>query len=128
MCGRAKRGCGGGVAGVPAADSEAVVQKLLKKPLAAKQARSTTSNVLSGHRGAVAQLVAEIVVSKDRLVVRLKSENADEPSDSPDDRSLTSPWQKPPSKRSRQILLPHDTSRSKVRPEQVDRRARLCIA
>jgi hypothetical protein len=39
--------------------------------------------VLSGDRGAVAQLVAGIVVYEDRLVVRLKSENADEPSDSP---------------------------------------------
>src|SRR5258705_2608673 len=102
--------------------------KTLKKQLAAKQDRSTTSNVLSGDRGAVAQLVAGIVVYEDRLVVRLKSENADEPSDSPDDRSLTSPWQKPPSKRSRQILLPHNASRSKVRPEQFERRARLVSA
>src|SRR5260370_17174092 len=74
------------------------------------------------------QLVAGIVVYEDRLVVRLKSENADEPSDSPDDRSLTSPWQKPPSKRSRQILLPHNASRIKVRPAQFERRARLVSA
>src|SRR5258706_883926 len=39
-----------------------------------------------------------------------------------------SPWQKPPSKRSRQILLPHNASRSKVRPEQFERRARLVSA
>jgi hypothetical protein len=38
------------------------------------------------------------------------------------------PWQKPPSKRSRQILLPHNTSRSDVRPEQFERRARLVSA
>jgi|SRR5258706_251161 len=38
--------------------------------------------------------------------------------DCADDRSLTIPWQKPPSKRSRQILLPHNKSRSEVRPEQ----------
>ena len=84
--------------------------------------------MLSGDRGAVAQLVAGIVVSEDRLVVRLKSENADEPSDSPDDQSLTIPWQKPPSKRPRQILLPHNAPRSKVRPEQFERRARLVSA
>jgi site-specific DNA recombinase len=126
--GEAKTASAGSVARVPAADIEAVVVKLLKKHLAAKQDRSTTSNVLSGDRGAVAQLVAGIVVYEDRLVVRLKSENADEPSDSPDDRSLTSPWQKPPSKRSRQILLPHNASRSKVRPEQFERRARLVSA
>ena len=126
--GEAKIASAGSVARVPAADIEAVVVKLLKEHLAAKQDRSTTSNVLSGDRGAVAQLVAGIVVYEDRLVVRLKSENADEPSDSPDDRSLTSPWQKPPSKRSRQILLPHNASRSKVRPEQFERRARLVSA
>src|ERR1700694_713610 len=126
--GEARTASAGSVSRVPAADIEAVVVKLLKKHLAAKQDGSTTSNVLSGDRGAVAQLVAGIVVSEDRLGVRLKSENADEPSDSPDDRSLTSPWQKPPSKRSRQILLPHDASRSKVRPEQFERRARLVSA
>jgi site-specific DNA recombinase len=126
--GEAKTASAGSVSRVPAADIEAVVVKLLKEHLAAKQDRSTTSNVLSGDRGAVAQLVAGIVVYEDRLVVRLKSKNADEPSDSPDDRSLTSPWQKPPSKRSRQILLPHNASRSKVRPEQFERRARLVSA
>ena len=126
--GEAKTASAGSVARVPAADIEAVVVKLLKEHLATKQDRSTTSNVLSGDRGAVAQLVAGIVVYEDRLVVRLKSENADEPSDSPDDRSLTCPWQKPPSKRSRQILLPHNASRSKVRPEQFERRSRLVSA
>src|SRR6266436_1573238 len=126
--GGAKTASAGSVSRIPAADIEAVVVKLLKKQLAAKQDRSTTSNVLSGDRGAVAQLVAGIVVYEDRLVVRLKSENGDEPSDSPDDRSLTSPWQKPPSKRSRQILLPHNASRSKVRPAQFERRARLVSA
>jgi hypothetical protein len=80
--GEAKTASAGSVARVPAADIEAVVVKLLKEHLAAKQDRSTTSNVLSD-RGAVAQLVAGIVVYEDRLVVRLKSENADEPSDSP---------------------------------------------
>jgi len=125
--GEAKTASAGSVARVPAADIEAVVVKLLKEHLATKQDRSTTSNVLSEDRGAVAQLVAGIVVYEDRLVVRLKS-NADEPSDSPDDRSLTCPWQKPPSKRSRQILLPHNVFRSKVRPEQFERRARLVSA
>ena len=51
--------------------------------------------------------------------------HTDEASDFPDDRSFSIPWQKPPSKRSRQILLPLNVSRSKVRPEQFERRARL---
>jgi hypothetical protein len=78
--------------------------------------------------GDLTRLVAEIVVHKDELVVRLKSDNTDEASDCPDDRSLSIPWQKPPSKRSRQILLPHNASRSDVRPEQFERRARLVSA
>jgi site-specific DNA recombinase len=63
-----------------------------------------------------------------RLIVRLKSDNADEASDSLDDRSLYISWQKPPSKRSRQMLIPRNTSRSEVRPEQFERRARLISA
>src|SRR6202011_4191667 len=74
------------------------------------------------------QLVAGIVVHKDRLVVRFKSDHADETSDRADDPSLTIPWQKPPSKRSRRILLPHNASRSVIRPEQFERRARLVSA
>ena len=65
---------------------------------------------------------------RDRLIVRLKSDDANEASDFPDDRSLSIPWQKPPSKRSRRILLPHNASRSDVRPEQFERRVRLVSA
>jgi site-specific DNA recombinase len=79
-------------------------------------------------RDDLAQLVTGIVVHQDKLVVQLTSDNAEELSDCPDDRSLTIPWQKPPSKRSRQILLPHHTSRNEVRPEQFERRARLVSA
>jgi hypothetical protein len=35
-----------------------------------------------------------------------------------DDRLLSIPWQKPPSKRFRQILLPHGSSRNGIRPER----------
>jgi hypothetical protein len=113
---------------VPAADIEDIVVKFLEEHLAAQQGNATNSAASFGDRDVLAQLVAAIVVHKDRLIVRLKSDDADEASDSPDDRSLTIPWQKPPSKRSRQILLPHDASRSDVRPEQFERRARLVSA
>jgi hypothetical protein len=76
-------------------------------------------------RGDLAQLVAGIVVHRERLIIRLKSNNTDEGSDSPDDLSLSIPWQKPPSRRSRQILLPHNASRSDARPAQFERRSRL---
>jgi site-specific DNA recombinase len=126
--GEAKTASAGSISRVPAADIEDVVLKSLKDHLATQQYKSTTSPVRIDDRGALAQLVAGIVVHKDRLIVRLKSDDAEEASDSPDDRSLTIPWQKPPPKRSRQILLPHDASRSDVRPEQFERRARLVSA
>src|ERR1700682_2594855 len=126
--GEAKTASAGSVSRVPAPDIEDIVVKSLKKHFATKQDGATNSAARIDDRGVLAQLVASIVLHRDRLVVRLKSDNADEPSDCPDDRSLSIPWQKPPSKRSRQILLPHNASRRDVRPEQFERRARLVSA
>jgi site-specific DNA recombinase len=126
--GEAKTASAGTVSRVPAAEIEETIVKFLKEHLAAKQDGPTTSAGRPGNREVLAQLVAGIVVHKDRLIVRLKSDNADEASDCPDDRSFSIPWQKPPSKKSRQILLPHNASRSDVRPEQFERRARLVSA
>jgi site-specific DNA recombinase len=124
--GEAKTASAGSVSHVPAAEIEDTIVKSLKSHLAAKQDGATSSP--SVDRETIAQLVAAIVVHKDRLIIRLKSDNADQASDSPEDRSLSIPWHKPPSKRSRQILLPHNKSRSDVRPEQFERRARLVSA
>jgi hypothetical protein len=126
--GEAKTASAGSVSRVPAADIEDTVVKSLKEYLAANQGKSATGTLPLGDRGALADLVAGIVVHRDCLVVRLKSDNADEASDSQDDQSLSIPWRKPPSKRSRQILLSHNRSRSDVRPEQFERRARLVSA
>src|SRR5450755_3770767 len=124
--GEAKTAPAGSVSRVPAADIEDTVVKSLKKHLATKQNGETSCAARLGDREALAQLVAEVVVHRDRLIVRFKSDHADDESDSPG--MLTIPWQKPPSKRSRQILLPHNASRSDVRPEQFERRARLVSA
>ncbi len=126
--GEAKTASAGSVSRVPAADIEDTVVKFLKECLAAKQGKSTTGTLPLGDRGAVADLLAGVVVHRDSLVVRLKSDNADKASDSQDDQSLSIPWQKPPSKRFRQILLPHNRSRSDIRPQQFERRARLVSA
>jgi site-specific DNA recombinase len=123
--GEAKTASAGSVFRVPAADIEDSVVKFLKKHLAANPTTATTSAESLENRGDLAQLVADIVVHSDRLIVRLKSDDEDEASDSPEDRSHTIPWRKPPSRKSRQILLPHNASRSDVRPEQFERRARL---
>src|ERR1700688_4778559 len=123
--GEARTASAGSVSRIPASDVEDTVVKSLKKYLAANQGNATTSAENLGDRETISELVTEIVVHRDRLIITLKSENADEEADSSDTRSLTVPWQKPPSRRSRQILLPHNASRSDVRPEQFERRARL---
>jgi site-specific DNA recombinase len=126
--GEAKTASAGSVARIPAADIEDVVVKSIEEHLAANRDKAEFSAKRSEDRGDLVQLVANIVVHNDKLVVQLKADNADESADCPDDRSLAIPWQKPPSKRSRQILLPHHTSRNEVRPEQFERRARLVSA
>jgi site-specific DNA recombinase len=126
--GEAKTASAGSVSRVPAADIEDAIVKSLKEHLAANQGKSAAGTLPLGDRSDLSQLVAGIVVHSDRLVVRLESDHADEAFDRPDDQSLTIPWQKPPSKTSRRILLPHNASRSDVQPEQFERRARLVSA
>jgi site-specific DNA recombinase len=62
------------------------------------------------------------------LRFRLKSDSSGEALDNRDDRLLTIAWQKPPTKRRRQILLPNNKSRSEVRPQHFERRAQLISA
>jgi DNA invertase Pin-like site-specific DNA recombinase len=126
--GEAKTASAGSVSRVPAADIENTIVKSLEAHLAAKQDGSTCKAVQLGDREALAQLVTGIVVHRDKLVVRFKSDHTDEAPDRSDDPSLTIAWHKPPSKRARRILLPHNASRSDVRPEQFERRARLINA
>jgi site-specific DNA recombinase len=62
------------------------------------------------------------------LTIRLKSENADENARDADRRSFSIPWQKTPSRKSRQILIPHGVPRDQIRPTKIERRARLVTA
>ncbi len=125
--GEAKTASVGSVSRVPAADVEDIVIKSLKEYLAATQGKSEAGAKDLGDRD-ILRMVADIAVHRDRLIVRLKSGHEDEASSSPDDQSLTIPWQKPPSKRPRQILLRHNAPPNDVRPQQFERRARLVTA
>jgi site-specific DNA recombinase len=125
--GEAKTASAGSISRVPAAEIEDTVFKLLKKHVAAQQDKSTGAMRVEDP-GALSELVARIVVHEERLIVQLKSQNPHEASESPNDQSLTIPWHKPPFKRSREILLPHNALGSDVRPEQFERRARLVSA
>jgi hypothetical protein len=73
----------------------------------------------------IAEQVVRIDVHKDRLIVRLKWAGAEEESHSTDGQLLSIPWQKPPSRKSRQILIPLGVPRNEVRPTRIERRARL---
>jgi len=124
--GEARTASAGSVSRVPAVDIEEAITKSMKEHLAAKEDGRTTARI--DDREILAKLVSGIVVHKDKLIVRLKSDTEDELSGNPGDRSLTIPWRKPPSKRRRQILLPTNKSRSEVRPERFERRIRLVSA
>jgi hypothetical protein len=67
-------------------------------------------------------------VHEDRLVIRIKSVDGEEASDAADENMISISWQKPPSRRSRQILVPHGVPKSDVRPTRIERRARLVSA
>ena len=72
---------------------------------------------------ALTSLISRIEVQRTQLVISLK----------PTDRStesvtLSVPWQKPPSKRFRKILMPHGAVREDIRPDRAERRLRLINA
>ena len=127
--GAAKTATVGSVIRVPATDIEDVVVKSLNEHL--RSERGMQDSAITGH-GAIAEVIDRIDVYRDRI--RLRSRESSETIKLPDDsepsgdRLLSIPWQKPPSKRFRQILLPHGSSRSAVRPERPERRLRLVSA
>src|SRR3979411_501535 len=79
LYGEAKTASAGSISRVPAADIEDIVRKSIKENLAARQDSSITNAVRLEDRD-LTQLITEIVVREDRLVIRLKSDNADEAS------------------------------------------------
>jgi DNA invertase Pin-like site-specific DNA recombinase len=121
----------GSVTRVPATDIEEVVVKSLNEHL--RNQGGMPASAIPGH-GAIVEVIDRIDVHKDRLMVRLRSRESPGTTKSADDieptddRLLSIPWQKPPSKRFREILLPHGSSRNELRPERPERRLRLVSA
>jgi site-specific DNA recombinase len=121
----------GSVTRVPASDIEDVVVKSLNEHLTSQN--GIPGSPTTGH-GAIAELIERIDVHKDRLAVRLRSRDnpgtidLTDSNDPTGDHVLSIPWQKPPSKRFRQILLPQGSSRKDIRPERPERRLRLVSA
>jgi len=129
--GEAKTAKIGSVTRVPAPDIENVVVKSLNEHLRSQS--GMPASAITGH-SAIAEIIDRIDVHKDRLAVRLRSQEnpgmikLEDDIEPTDDRLLSIPWQKPPSKRFREILVPHGSSRKEIRPERPERRLRLVSA
>src|SRR5260221_1686835 len=118
----------GSVSRIRATDIEDIIVKSVNERVGAQHNRSSSSSANADNRGVIAEQVVRIDVHKDRLVVRFKSAGAEEGSHSTDGQLLSIPWQKPPSRKSRQILIPLGVPRNEVRPTRIERRARLINA
>jgi hypothetical protein len=114
----------GSVSRVPAPEIEQAITSALQKHLADNNIeKGIKGEQIRFDRTTLASLVSRIEVQSNQLVVSLK----------PTDRSteaatLSVPWQKPPSKRFRKILLPNGALREHIRPDRTERRLRLITA
>lgn len=126
--GETKTASVGSVTRVPATDIEEIVVKSLNEHLRSQS--GTRPSAITDH-SAIAEVIDRIDLHKDRLAVRLRSRETIKLADDiepTDDRRLFIPWQKLPSKRFREILLPQGSSRKEIRPERAERRLRLVSA
>jgi DNA invertase Pin-like site-specific DNA recombinase len=128
LYGESKTAAVGSVSRIPAADIEDIIVKTINAHLIACRERPASSAANVGDSKVVSEQAARIDVREDRLVIRLKSVDGEEASRAADENVISIPWQKPPSKRSRQILIPHGVAKSEVRPTRIERRARLVSA
>jgi site-specific DNA recombinase len=93
--------------------------------LVGQHGQPSSSSAHAADRGLIAEQMVRIDVHKDRLIVRFKSAGTEEGSHSTDGQSPSIPWQKAPSRKSRQILIPLGVPRNEVRRTRIERRARL---
>ena len=118
----------GSVSRIPATDIENIIVKSVNEHLLAQHDQPSSGSAHADDLGLITEQVVRIDVRKDRLIVRFKSAGTEEGSHSADDQMLSIPWQKPPSRKSRQILIPVGVSRNDVRATRIERRARLVNA
>jgi site-specific DNA recombinase len=126
--GESKTASVGSVSRIPATEMEDVIVKSLHEYLIAQKERPSSSGTAVVDRKVLQDSIARIDVHEDHLAIRLKSADGEQTFDSTNDHLLSIPWRKPPSRRSRQILLPHGIPRNEVRPTRIERRARLVSA
>src|ERR1700712_4396242 len=128
LYGESKTASVGSVSRIPATEIEGVVVKSINEHLIAHRERPASRTASVADRKLTIERGARIDVHEDRLVVRLKSADGEEASDAADENLISIAWQKPPSRRSRQILVPHGVHKNDVRSTRIERRARLVSA
>jgi hypothetical protein len=127
LYGESKTAKVGSVSRIAAADIEDVIVKSLGEHLIVQKENASSSIPNLRDRKTVLEQVARIDVHKDHLTIRFNSD-AEETSDPADGNLLSIPWEKPPSRKSKQILIPHGVPKNEVRPTRIERRARLVSA
>jgi site-specific DNA recombinase len=114
----------GSVSRIPATDIEDIIVKSVNELVGGQYGEPSSSSAHADDRGVkIAEQVVRIDVHRNRLIVRFKSAGSEEGG-----QMLSIPWQKPPSRKSRQILIPRGVPRNEVRPTRIERRARLVNA
>jgi hypothetical protein len=112
----------GSVSRISATDIEGIIVKSVNEHLVAQHGEPTSRSAHADDCGVmIAEQVVRIDVHTGRLIVRFKSAGTEE-------GLLSIPWQKPPSRKSRQILIPLGVPRNEVRRTRIERRARLVSA
>ena len=128
LYGESKTASVGSVSRVPATDIEDTVVNSLSSRLIVQKNASDSSITRIDYRKVILEQVARIDVHEDRLTIRLKSADDEETADAADESLLSIPWHKPPSRKSRQILIPHGVPKDEVRSTKIERRARVVSA
>jgi site-specific DNA recombinase len=128
LYGESKTASVGSVSRVPATDIEDTVVNSLSSRLIVQKNASDSSITRIDDRKVILERVARIDAHEDRLTIRLKSADDEETVDAADESLLSIPWHKPPSRRSRQILIPHGVPKDEVRSTKIERRARVVSA
>ena len=122
----------GSVSRVAASEIEDAVVTALDQYLAANVETPNSNGSAAANCTAVRETIERVDVAADRLTIRLRpgipGSNDESNRDAADRPSFSTPWRKVPSRKSRQILIPHGVPRDQVRPTRIERRARLVSA
>jgi hypothetical protein len=115
----------GSVSRVPATEIEQAIVSALQKHITQQNSgEPDCDDPIRLDHDVLVELVSRVVVQRTQLVVSLKPTSR-----SAEPATLSIPWQKPPSKRFRKILLPNGAAvRDQIRPERAERRVRIVSA